>query len=69
MTKSMKLEKRLNNAGVAPVWVFSKGGKYYLQSVATGNVFKEFSSYEMAESYVEQIEERNLFIDLDIDEI
>lgn len=63
MTKSMQLENRLNELKTftPAVWVFTKGHKFFIQSRETGNIFKEFSSFTEAESYVEKQEEKEMF--------
>lgn len=58
MTKSMQLENRLNNLENNPVWVFTRGHKFFIQDRATGNILKEFENYEMIENYVMNLEER-----------
>lgn len=59
MTKSMQLENRLNNLeNFKPCWVFTRGHKFFIQDIATGNILKEFGNYEMIENYVMNLEEK-----------
>lgn len=59
MTKSVQLENRLNKIGAfSACWVFTRGHKFFIQDIATGNILKEFRNYEMIENYVMNLEER-----------
>lgn len=61
MTKSQSLEIRINYLRYFPAsWVFTKGHKFFIQEIATGEILKEFANYEQADAYVQEVEEQKI---------
>lgn len=61
MSKSQTLESRINYLKSFPAsWVYTKGHKFFIQEIATGSILKEFSNYEQAEMYVQELEEKEI---------
>lgn len=67
MSKSKQLEKKLNKIKkYEACWVFTRGHKFFIQDIATGNILKEFYDSQELDQFISMLEQPTMY-DINID--